>query len=256
MSPATLARGRSSELIPIFEQTQLRASLWKAILTIILGAGCYGFTVGLWRGLEMAAYVAFKTPLLLFLTLSITGFLNGLIALLFGTGIGFRQSLLCQLLAFALASTFLASLAPVTFFMALEITPSIDKSSAIRSHSVYLLTHTSIIGLGGFLAVIRLFDLIRELTPNQQASQITLLAWLISNAFVGAQLSFLMRPFFGSPNLKIELFRDDLFNGTFYEAIWDSLSRIVSTPGAILVLSLLAAILTLLIKKTIHPSIQ
>ena len=35
--------------------------------------------------------------------------------------------------------------------------------------------------------------------PDHKAARITLLSWLASNAFVGAQLSYLLRPFFGSP---------------------------------------------------------
>lgn len=232
MTPATLARGQSADLVPLFTSEKLKASTLRAILTICLGAGLYGFTVGLWRGPEMALYVALKTPALLFCTLIITGLLNGILGLLLGTGISFRQSLLCQLLAFSLASVVLASLAPITFFLALEA-PAPDSPQAATSHSLYLLTHTALIGMGGFLAVTRLFGLIRDLTPNYRAACITLLSWLASNAFVGAQLSYLLRPFFGSPNLEIEFLRPDPFNGTFYEAVWNALNRFLSPQGAL-----------------------
>lgn len=259
MSPATLARGQSTDLVPLFEPTRLKTSIGQAILTIILGAGCYGYTVGLWRGPEMALYVALKTPLLLFATLLVTGLLNGILGLLLGTNIGFRQSVLCQLLAFSLASIVLASLAPVTFFLALEA-PSADSDQAATSHSFYLLTHTAIVGLGGFLAVIRLFGLVCSLTPNRSAARITLLSWLASNAFVGSQLSFLMRPFFGSPSLKVELFRPDPFNGTFYEAVWNALNRILPANIVVLLLFItifvVAKILTSILKQPNHSNYE
>ena len=85
-----------------------------------------------------------------------------------------------------------------------------------------------IVGLGGFLAVVRLFGLVCSLTPHRRAARITLLSWLATNAFVGSQLSFLLRPFFGSPGLKVEFLRPDPFNGTFYEAVWNALSRILA----------------------------
>lgn len=246
MNPATLARGQTKELTPLFEREQFRSSLLRAIVTIFLGAGCYGFTVGLWRGQEMALYVAIKTPLLLFFTLLVTGLLNGILGLLLGTNIGFRQSLICQLLAFAMASVVLASLAPITFFLALEA-PSPDSQQAATAHSFYLLAHTALIGLAGFLAVIRLFGFICSLTPNFHAARITLLCWLASNAFVGSQLSFLLRPFFGSPNLEIAFLRPDPFNGTFYEAVWNALNRLLPVE---IVVTLLLVIL-LLIQKII-----
>ena len=259
MTPATLARGQSSDLIPLFQSERLKLSIGQAILTIILGAGCYGYTVGLWRGTEMAFYVALKTPLLLFCTLLVTGLLNGMLGLLLGTNIGFRQSLLCQLLAFSLASLVLASLAPVTFFLALEA-PSADSPQASTSHSFYLLTHTAIIGLGGFLAVIRLFGLICTLTPHLRAARITLLSWLAANAFVGSQLSYLMRPFFGSPHLKIEFLRPDAFNGTFYEAVWNALNRLLPVELTVFFLFIttiiVIKILSKILKKQPTNSIQ
>lgn len=242
MTPATLARGQSLHLVPLFEPAEIKPAILRSILTILLGAGCYGFTVGLWRGSEMALYVAIKTPSLLFITLLATGLLNGVLGLLLGTGISFRQSLLCQLLAFSLASIVLASLAPITFFLALEAPPA-DSAQAATSHSFYLLCHTALIGLGGFLAVTRLFGLIKSLTPNLPAARITLLSWLASNALVGAQLSYLLRPFFGSPALEVEFLRADPFNGTFYEAVWNALNRLFKLEGSLLILSLTLLIL-------------
>ena len=251
MTPATLARGQSADLQPLFAREQVQAAMWRAVMFIILGGAAYGFTVGLWRGSEMALYVAFKTPLLLFCILLITGFLNGILGLLLGTGIGFRQSLLCQLLAFSLAAVVLGSLAPITFFLALEAPPA-DSPDAQGAHSFYLLTHTIIIGLGGFLAVTRLFGLIRSLTPNLHAARITLLSWLASNAFVGAQLSYLLRPFFGSPNLEIEFLRSDPFNGTFYEAVWNALNSLLPVEGAISLLVTLGVLLALFLTTILH----
>ncbi|MGJ8725728.1 MAG: hypothetical protein ACSHYB_14300 [Roseibacillus sp.] len=248
MTPATLARGQSSDLIPLFASDKLRSAIIRSVLLIIIGGGCYGFTVGLWRGPEMALYVAIKTPALLFITLLITGLLNGILGLLLGTGIGFRQSLLCQLLAFSLAAVVLASLAPITVFLALQAPPA-DSPQAATSHSLYLLTHTAIIAIGGILAVTRLFGLIRDLTPNHKAARITLLSWLTSNAFVGAQLSFLLRPFFGSPSLEIAFLRPNPFNGTFYEAVWNALNRFLPVEGSLFLLSCAALVLALFLNS-------
>ena len=248
MTPATLARGQSADLVPLFASDRLRFAIIRSVLLIIIGGGCYGFTVGLWRGPQMALHVVIKTPALLFFTLLITGLLNGILGLLLGTGIGFRQSLLCQLLAFSLAAVVLASLAPITFFLALQAPPA-DSPQAATSHSLYLLTHTSIIAVGGLLAVTRLFGLIRDLTPNHKAARITLLSWLASNAFVGAQLSFLLRPFFGSPSLDVAFLRPDPFNGTFYEAVWHALNRFLSAESTFVLLSLAAFALTLFLQS-------
>lgn len=253
MNPAKLARGHTADLLPLFGAGELRGATCRAVATIILGSGCYGFTVGLWRGSEMALYVAVKTPALLFLTLLVTGFLNGLLGLVLGSGIGFRQSILCQLLAFSLASVVLASLAPITLFLALEA-PAADSPEARRAHSYYLLIHTAIIALGGLLAVTRLFGLIRALTPDFAAARVTLLSWLASNAFVGAQLSYLLRPFFGSPALEIAFLREDAFNGTFYEAVWHALTSLLPGPFALSAVFLAIAGGGLLLRSILFPN--
>ncbi len=248
MTPATLARGKTDELTPLFSPDRISFATRRSITIIIVGSSCYGFTIGLWRGLEMALHVAIKTPLLLFLTLLITGLLNGILALLLGTEIRFRQSLLCQLFAFALASVVLASLAPVTYFLALEA-PLSGAANASTAHSFYLLIHTALIALVGFLAVTRLFGLINQLTPDRRGACITLLSWLGSNAFVGAQLSYLLRPFFGSPNLKVAFLRKDAFNGTFYEAVWTALTRLFGIEGTLVALFIATFVGALLLRS-------
>jgi len=243
MTPSTLVRGQVEDLTPLLTtREKVRPAILQAIITIILGAGLYGFTVGLWRGLEMAFFVAIKTPLLLFITLLTTGLLNGMLGLVLGTGIGFRQS-----------SIFLASLAPVTFFLALEA-PSSDSTVAAHTHAGYLLTHTAIIGIGGLLAVTRLFGLLCKLSPSLHSARITLLSWIASNAFVGAQISFLLRPFFGSPTLPIEFLREHPFDGTFYESVGRSLAKVASPAGAIGILLIIFYFMVLIFQKILKQN--
>ena len=252
MTTATLTRGQPHDLLPLFQVEALRKQFISALLIISIGASLYGFSVGFWRSPKMAIYVALKTPLLLFSTLLITGFLNGVLSLLFGTGLGFRQSLLCQLLTFSVAAIVLGSLAPLTFFLALEA-PSAGEAGATNAHAFYLLIHTAIVGGAGIVAVVRLFALLRHLTPHFSAARLTFLSWLVSNALVGSQLSYLMRPFFGSPGLKVELLRPDPFNGTFFNAVWRALTHLLPTPLAFfsLFLLLLGALVTL--NRFLHP---
>lgn len=252
MSPATIVRSEPKTLRTFFSATQLKSSFFTTVVTIALGSSLYGFTVGLWRGLEMAGYVALKTPLLIFSTLLITAFLNGVISLLLGTGIGFRKSLLCQLLSFSLASIVLASLSPITLFIALEA-PGPLSPIARQSHSFYLLLHTTIVAFAGFLSVTKLYNFIQSLTPNVSAARFTLYSWLASNAFVGAQLSYLLRPFFGSPGLEVAFLREDPFKGTFYEAIWRSLNHLLGTGGSIVALICLGTVSLVLLHSILNP---
>ena len=219
-----LLRGAPDDLREWLENPS-RRNIAICVVTIILGFGAYGLTVGLWRAPMMGAYVAFKMPALIFLTLACNGLLNGMLALLLGSGLGFRQSLLAQLLSFSVAALIVGSLSPVLFFMALNA-PAPDAENASTAHANYMVIHTALIAYAGVIANVHLARLLVVTTPSKAIAGMTLGAWLAGNAFMGAQFSWILRPFFGTPSLEVAFLRDDPMRGTFYETIWRSMGII------------------------------
>ncbi|BCU76047.1 hypothetical protein [Luteolibacter sp. LG18] len=205
--------------------------IWQTALVTFLGLAAYGFSVGWWRSPVMAGYVALKMPLLIALTLGCNVLLNGLLALLLGTGLGVRQSFLALLMATAVSALILGSLAPVTLFLAWNAPPP-DSPGAGAAHSAYLVTHTFLIGFAGVAANAHLYRLLLGRAPNRSAANATLLAWLAGNGFLGAQFSWVLRPFFGSPGLEVALLRPDPLKGNFYESVWHSLVHITGSDSA------------------------
>jgi hypothetical protein len=205
-------------------------AILRAALIASIGFGVYGLTVGCWRSPLMGLYVAVKMPLLIALTLGCNGLLNGLLGLLLGSGLGFKQSLHALLSGFAITGLILGSMAPVTFFMALNM-PAHDSLQAVTSHSAYLLTHVSLIGIAGLIGVIRLAKLLESYSPSRTIARATLAAWIAGNAFLGGQFSWVLRPFFGSPGLEVAFLRDDPMKGNFCEAVWKALKRVTADIG-------------------------
>ncbi len=183
------------------------------------GMACYGYAIGCWRSPLMGVYVAIKMPLLVGLTLTFNSLLNGLLALLLGSGLGFRQSFLALLTSFAIMALILGSLAPVAWMISWN-TPPPDSEDAMEAHRIHLLLHTLLIALAGVWGNLRLHRLLRERTTGGTAATATLLAWLGGNCFLGAQFSYILRPFFGTPGLEVEFLRADPLDGSFHEAVW------------------------------------
>ena len=215
----------------------------RVALTALAGLALYGFSIGYWRAPVMGLFVAVKMPLLVLLTLVCNGLLNGLLGILLGTGLGFRQSLLALLSAFAVAGLILGSLSPVTLLLAWNAPPP-DSPQAGSAHAAYLVAHVFLIGFAGITANIHLHRMLAAKSPSRAAATATLAAWLGGNGFLGAQFSWFLRPFFGTPRLKVQFLRDEPLDGTFYQSVWRSLEKI--TDGNALP-ALVAILLTLAI---------
>ncbi len=215
-----LLRGRPHDLRQWLDGSQ---SLKVCVLTIVLGFGMYGFAVGYWRDPSMGLYVAVKMPLLIFITLLCNALLNGMLGLLLGSGLGFRQSLLAQIMSFAVAALILGSLAPAAFFLA----------TSAPAYASFMVTHTLLIAYAGVVANVHLLRLLLACTPSSRIAAITLMSWLAGNAFVGAQFSWILRPFFGGPSRPVAFLREEPMKGTFYEGVWKSVDQISNGNTAI-----------------------
>jgi hypothetical protein len=61
--------------------------------------------------------------------------------------------------------------------------------------------------------------------PAATPPSMTLLyVWILLFGFVGTQLAWTLRPFFGSPGMKFSLYRD--IDGNFYAEIFRTLSHL------------------------------
>jgi hypothetical protein len=76
----------------------------------------------------------------------------------------------------------------------------------------------------------RLTPIVQPQRPVRPASAPTppsmtlLYVWILLFGFVGTQLAWTLRPFFGSPGMKFSLYRD--IDGNFYAEIFRTLSHL------------------------------
>ena len=225
----TLCAGgdRALALIESWSEKGWAEFLAFTVPVILLGCGAYGFSMGIWQGWEMAAYVAIKLPNVIFLTLILNGLLNGMLGLILGSGLKFLQSVQFLLVGFTLMSVMLLVLSPVMIFVATQA-PEPSSASGHSWHSISILAHVTVVAYAGISSHLILLDSLRRFTATKIQGTQTFFAWLIGNLFVGAQVSWVLRPFFGTPGVEIQFLRGDPFSGSFYEAIWISINQLIT----------------------------
>lgn len=212
----------------------LLAIALRCVAIIAVGCSAYGFTFGLWRAPEQGLYSALKLPLLLLSIVLTTTLANGIVALLLRAQLGILQGLVLVLLSLTLASALLGSIAPISLFLVLSVPSPLGMSAESlsrelasgdpqhlqRAAQLALFGHVLVIGFCGVIGNLRLSELLRRLIPERPVATKVLVSWLIVDAFVGTQLSWILRPFLCKPGLPAALLRSDAFEGNFFEEIW------------------------------------
>jgi hypothetical protein len=232
------ASGRPDEFSTLMRAEPQIAAAWTAegsarrvamhLAVIGLGASCFGAAMGWWRSPEQALYVAIKFPFILLLTALGNALLNAMLAPLLGLNISLRQSLLAILMSFAITAAILGAFSPLVGFMvwnAPAMTPDV-KSTA--TYGFIKLVDVGIIVFAGVAGNVRLFQLLAQLGGSRRIAARVFIAWLAGNLFLGSQLTWMARPFMGSPQLPVAFLREGALKGNFYENVWRTIVQLVA----------------------------
>jgi hypothetical protein len=222
---STLLRGEVESLHGWLDDRH--ASRWKnEIAVIAMGSGCYGAAMGWWRSPEQALFVAIKFPLIILLTTLGNALLNAMLAPLLGLNLTLRQTLRAVLMSFTISSAIMGAFSPLMAFMVWNAPGMSSKDYTGTAYDFILLAHVLVIALAGMAGNLRLLQLLSRIGGNRTIARRVLFAWLAGNLFFGSQLTWILRPFIGSPALPVEFFRGSALHGNFFEAVVRSLTHI------------------------------
>ncbi len=221
----TLLRGELATLGGWIEQCSLRRFALH-VGVIILGTGFYGAAMGWWRDPQQALFTAIKFPLIILLTTAGNALLNAMLAPLLGLNLPFRQSFSAILMSFTVAAAILGAFSPVMAFMVWNAPPMSPAAVSGATYSFIKLANVAVIAFAGTTGNVRLFQTLARLGGSKAIAFRVLVAWLAGNLFLGGQLSWILRPFIGSPGLPVEFFRATALHGNFYENIFQTLLQI------------------------------
>ena len=200
---------------------------WRQAGIILVGAGAFGAAMGSWRAPEQAVFAAIKLPGILLGTAVGNALLNGLLAPLLGINLRLRASLAAVLTSFALAAAILGAFSPLMAFLVWNLPPLVPgHPETVGAHNVMLLTLVGVIAFAGVTANLRLLQLLRRLGGGDAEARRILFAWLAGNLLFGSQLSWILRPFIGSPGLPVEFLRAEAFHGNFFESVFHTVRQL------------------------------
>jgi hypothetical protein len=223
---STLLRGELESIAAWLERWHPRRfALHLAV--IVFGAGLYGAAMGWWRDPQQALFTAAKFPLIILLTTVGNALLNGMLAPLLGLNIPFRQSFSAILMSFTIAAAILGAFSPVMAFMIWNAPPMSPLAVSGATYSLIKLVNVAVIAFAGTTGNVRLFQTLTRLGGSRAVAFRVLVAWLAGNLFLGSQLSWILRPFIGSPDLPVEFYRVTALHGNFYENVFHSLLQIL-----------------------------
>ncbi|HEY9859809.1 MAG TPA: hypothetical protein V6D16_09900 [Candidatus Obscuribacterales bacterium] len=249
----TLLRDRDNFVEEIHHKARLKTKITALLISSSIFLAIYGGIIGAFASPLQVFASAIKLPALYLITLIIClptlYFFNAF----FGSKQSIGQNLALLLTAISITAVLLFSFAPVTLFFLITI----------RNYQFFILLNVVIFSLTGFIGISYLYQIMRpeseQLGPtsassveasigddfvvadadqksNKRSNKITdpalktrtniLRFWLGLYAFVGCQLAWTLRPFFGAPGQAFELFRPR--EGNFYLSVIQSLLEILT----------------------------
>ena len=193
-------------------------------LVIVAAAALYGFAIGSVHSGWLARWDLAKFPLFLLLTSQICAVAYAVFARFIAARLSFREVWDLSMATYRDVAVLLASLSPVSFFLARTVVQPDARS--LGEYPLFLGLNVGFIAVCGIVALVRqtLRLLRRHGIAFGRAAAVTV-AWLALSLFAGAQCAWFFRPFFGPSTIEhppvIEGWGEDYRGATsFYEAVY------------------------------------
>lgn len=180
------------------------------VLSVVLYA-CYGFSMGVFRGVFPGVVSAIKFPMLMLgaLAICMPAFyvLNGIS----GPGLGARSCLRLLLLSVTANAAALASYGPVSLLVAL--------TTSEAGYGYIVLMHVAVLAVTTLLSLVVIQIIFNEVAAARRKPRSFefVVAWAMLYGVVGTQLSWLLRPFIGSYDVPYRPLRP--MEGSFVDSV-------------------------------------
>ena len=214
-----LLRDRAAFLEEIRSGVKLDSKSIALLICSSLFFAVYGAIIGSFHSWAQALSSAVKLPALYLITLIICFPTLYFFNILFGSRKTFGQHFVMLLTAVSVISVLLFSFAPITLFFLIST----------YNYQFFMVLNVAFFAITGFIGIKFLYQGMRLMAEQDSEGKETRMSilrfWLILYAFVGTQLAWTLRPFFGMPGSPFVLFRE--LEGNFYLSLMQAIGEIM-----------------------------
>ncbi len=213
-----LLRDRQAFLQEINQGVKLQSKIFALMISSCCFFALYGAIVGAFHSPLQVLSSAIKLPALYLITLLVCLPTLYIFNVLFGAKESIAQHFTLLLTAVSVIAILLCGFAPVTLFFLITV----------NDYNFFMLLNVAIFALTGIIGVSFFYHIMKPNADNDPEQGVKvrtniLRFWLVLYGFVGSQLGWTLRPFFGSPG-KFELFRHR--EGSLLSAVWNSIRHL------------------------------
>ncbi|MBW4685988.1 actin-binding WH2 domain-containing protein [Nostoc sp. B(2019)] len=214
-----LLRDRNGFLEEVRQGTRLPNKIISLLVCSSIFLAIYGGIIGAYHSWMQALSSAIKLPALYLITLLICIPTLYFANIIFGSKRTFGQHLALVLTAVSVTSVLLFSFAPITLFFLITT----------NNYQFLILLNVFLFAITGFIGISSLYHatslVLEQENEGSNTRQKILQFWLFLYAFVGSQLGWTLRPFFGTPDSVFQLFRER--EGNFYLSVIQAISYLL-----------------------------
>lgn len=203
----------------IGDGVDLKGKLRSLAVLCAISFSIYGLIIGSQNGFRQAISSGIKLPILFLLTLVICAPTLVIFSAFFGSKRSVLQTVVVLLAGTSIMGISLVAFAPITCFFILTS----DHYQFFKIFNVFVFT------VSGFLGVL-FFNRFHAQSSDSNdqkrfAGSTFLRFWFLLYAFVGTQLAWTLRPFFGAPDMPFAIVRE--LGGNFYTDIFRSIGHVL-----------------------------
>jgi len=211
-----IMRDRASFFEEVRTRRDLTPKLRSMIASSIIYLALYGIVLGSSNSWLQAGMSAIKLPALFLVTLLICLPTLYFFNLLYGSQLTFAQTATLMMAAVTITGALALAFASISMFFWLTV----------QDYEFFVLLNVGILAITAWWGLSFLRQGVRHVQQGTQGRTGRILAaWIAIYAFVGTQMGWALRPFFGYPGAPLEVVRR--MQGTFYTGVFNIIRRLL-----------------------------